>query len=228
MKKTLLILGIALLAQLHLPAYAAEEVDEASISTPEEALSALKAGNDRFLTGETLRQDYLNQVSKTAGGQQPYATILSCLDSRVPPEIIFDQGIGDVFVGRVAGNIEDINMLGSFEFASAIVGTKLLVVMGHTSCGAVKGACTGAELGNLTALLEEIKPSVDYFKAQHPNEDVCTAPHVDHIAEDNVRRTMRDIRSQSPVLVGLEKEGKLKIIGAMYDVGTGKVTFLES
>lgn len=216
-----------LLWQLQMAAFASEGVDESAIASPEQALASLKAGNERFLSDATLRQDYRAQIANTAEGQQPYATILSCLDSRIPPEIIFDQGIGDIFVGRVAGNVEDVNLLGSFEFASAVVGTKLLVVMGHTSCGAVKGACSDAELGNLTALLGEIKPAVDHLKAAHPNEDVCASPHLDHIAEDNVRRTITDIREKSVVLADLEKAGKLKIVGAMYDVGTGKVTFLE-
>ena len=173
-------------------------------------------------------QDFAEQIEATAGGQQPYASILSCLDSRIPPEIIFDQGIGDIFVGRVAGNVEDVNMVGSFEFASALVGTKVLVVMGHTSCGAVKGACADAELGNLTTLLGEIREPVELVEAEHPNTDVCVAPHVDHIAELNVQKTIEDIRAMSPVLAELEQEGKLKIVGAMYDIGTGKVTFLDS
>lgn len=222
-----LVLPILLLWQIQTAAFASEEVDESAVGSPEEALASLKAGNERFLSGATLRQDYLEQIASTADGQQPYATILSCLDSRIPPEIIFDQGVGDIFVGRVAGNVEDVNLLGSFEFASAIVGTRLLVVMGHTSCGAVKGACADAKLGNLTALLGEIRPAVDHLKAAHPNEDVCASPHLDHIAEDNVRRTISDIREKSEVLADLEKAGKLKIVGAMYDVGTGKVTFLE-
>ena len=218
--------GLAILVSS--PASAGESVDETKISTPDEAIAALVAGNERFLSGSTLNQDFAEQIEATAGGQQPYASILSCLDSRIPPEIIFDQGIGDIFVGRVAGNVEDVNMVGSFEFASALVGTKVLVVMGHTSCGAVKGACADAELGNLTTLLGEIREPVELVEAEHPNTDVCVAPHVDHIAELNVQKTIEDIRAMSPVLAELEQEGKLKIVGAMYDIGTGKVTFLDS
>ena len=210
------------------PVTADESVDETAITTPDEAIAALKAGNERFVSGNVLNQDFAAQIEATAGGQQPYATILSCLDSRIPPEIVFDQGIGDIFVGRVAGNVEDVNMVGSFEFASALVGTKVLVVMGHTSCGAVKGACADAELGNLTDLLEDLREPVELIEAKHPETDVCVAPHVDHIAEENVRKTIRDIREMSPVLADLENDGKLKIVGAMYDITSGKVTFLES
>ena len=227
MKAPLSMLLVVMIAALAPLVQASEEVDEQRITTPAEALDALKAGNQRFLAGKPLKQDFSAQIEKTASGQQPYAGVLSCLDSRIPPEIIFDQGIGDIFVGRVAGNIEDINMIGSFEFASALVGTKLLVVMGHTSCGAVKGACADAKLGNLTALLGDIRPSVDLIQEQHPEADVCAEPLVDEIAVDNVKRTIADIRDQSPVLVELEEKGTLKIVGAMYDVTSGEVTFLE-
>jgi carbonic anhydrase len=201
-------------------------VDEAAIKTPDQAIQALKDGNLRFVSGNVLNQDFKAQIEATAGGQQPFAGILSCLDSRVPPEIVFDQGIGDVFVGRVAGNIEDVNMIGSFEFAGELVGVKLLVVMGHTSCSAVAGACAGAELGNLTALLGDIKPAVELVKAGIEEGEMCSAEHVDHMAETNVRRTIDDIRAASPVLVSLEEAGKLKIVGAMYDISNGVVTWL--
>jgi len=217
-----LVLGLA----LSLNTNAGESVDEAVITTPDEAIMALKAGNERFLSGDVLDQDFSAQIEATAGGQAPFAGILSCLDSRVPPEILFDQGIGDIFVGRVAGNIEDTNMVGSFEFAGALVNIKLLVVMGHTSCGAVIGACSGAELGNLTALLGQIQPSVDVVAAEFPDGEICEAPLVDRIAMQNVEQTIADIRATSPVLVELETEGKIKIVGAMYDVSTGKVTWL--
>jgi len=139
----------ALALMLTSTATVAFEVDESKITTPDEALAALTAGNERFVSGKPLNQDFSRQIAKTSEDQQPYATILSCLDSRIPPEIIFDQGIGDVFVGRVAGNVESVNMVGSFEFATALKGVKLLVVMGHTSCGAVAGACQGAKLGKV-------------------------------------------------------------------------------
>ena len=201
------------------------EVDEATIETPQEALQALKDGNERFVKGTPLSQDYRRQMAKTKDGQQPYATIISCLDSRVPPEIIFDQGIGDVFVGRVAGNVEDVHMLGSVEFAKEVVGTKLLVILGHTSCGAVKGACANVELGNLTHLLSEIRPAVAAVQAENPGEDVCQEELVDQVAEENVRRTVREIREKSQIVSELEKQGKLMVVGAMYDISTGEVRF---
>ena len=216
----------ALAALLTSTAAMAFEVDESKIETPDQALSALIAGNERFVSGDVLNQDYSKQIEKTKTDQNPYAAVLSCLDSRVPPEIIFDQGIGDMFVGRVAGNVESVNMTGSFEFATALKGVKLLVVMGHTSCGAVAGACAGAELGNLTALLGEIKPSVDLVKAEHPGQNACEAPLLDTIAVENVMATIEDIRAMSPIITGLEDEGKLKVVGAMYDITTGKVTFM--
>jgi carbonic anhydrase len=202
------------------------EVDEAKITTPQEALQALKEDNERFVNGTPLNQDFRRQIAKTRDGQTPYATVLSCLDSRVPPEIIFDQGIGDIFVGRVAGNIEDIHMLGSFEFAKEVVGTKLLVVLGHTSCGAVKGACKNLKLDNLTHFLSEIRPSVAAVKAKHPGEDVCEGELADQVAEANVRSTVRDIREKNQVISDLEKEGKLMVAGTMYDIATGEVHFL--
>jgi len=216
----------ALIALLSTSSVMAFEVDEDKITSPDEAITALMAGNERFVSGETLPQEFAKQIEKTSGDQHPYAAILSCLDSRIPPEIVFDQGIGDIFVGRVAGNVEDINMIGSFEFAAALKGVKAIVVMGHTACGAVIGACQNAKLGNLTLLLDEIQPAVEVVKAEHPNENVCASPHVNDISEVNVVQTIKGIRAKSPVLVDLEKEGKLKIVGAMYDTTTGKVSFL--
>lgn len=204
------------------------EVDESRVTTPAEALSELMAGNERFLSGNTINHDLRRQIEKTAGGQAPYATILSCLDSRVPPEMIFDQGIGDIFVGRVAGNVEDANLLGSFEFAAEVKETKLLVVMGHTSCGAVSGACGNVKLGNLTQLLHEISPAIGLARAEHPElEDVCLVDHIDHVAEANVRKTIEDIRERSTVIAAREEAGLIDIVGAMYDVETGRVSFLD-
>ena len=223
MKTALLALGL-----LAAGATAAFEVDEAKITTPDEALAALKAGNARFLSGEVINQDYLRQIEKTAGGQAPYASIISCLDSRVPPEIVFDQGIGDIFVGRVAGNIEDMNLLGSLEFAKEVKQTKLLVVMGHTSCGAVGGAGGDVKLGSLTHLLHEIQPAINLARQEHPEiENICDAAHIDLVAEANVRKTIEDIRNRSRVISDREDSGQLKVVGAMYDVSNGKVTFLE-
>lgn len=198
------------------------------IDTPRQALDALMAGNARFLSGKRLDHDFPAQIERTAAGQAPFAAVLSCLDSRVPVEILFDQGIGDIFVGRVAGNIEDIHILGSFEFAKHIQGTKLLMVLGHTHCGAVAGACANAKLGSLTQLLFEIQPAVRAVEARYGDDvDVCAAPHVDEIAEENVRYTLRDIRAKSPVIAELEAAGDILLVGAMYDVATGKVRLLD-
>ncbi len=218
---------VSLLTLFVMSSAMAFEVDESKITTPQQALDALKSGNERFVTGDVINQDFEKQIAKTSSGQQPYATILSCLDSRIPPEIVFDQGIGDVFVGRVAGNIEDNHMLGSFEFATELSGTKLIVVMGHTSCGAVGGACANAKLGNLTQLLTEITPAVDLVKAKNPGKDVCAAPHMDEIAEENVIKTVKDIRERSPVIAALENSGKIMVVGAMYDLTSGEVTFMD-
>lgn len=204
------------------------EVDESRISTPAEALAALMAGNERFLTGETINHDFRRQIEQTAGSQAPYASILSCLDSRVPPEIIFDQGIGDIFVGRVAGNVEDTHMLGSLEFAAEVMDTKLLVVLGHTSCGAVGGACSDVKLGNLTQLLHDIQPAIGLAKTANPQvEDICLVDHFDHVAEANVRKTIADIRARSSVISAREETGQFRIVGAMYDVASGEVTWLD-
>ena len=218
---------VSLLTVLMMSSAMAFEVDESKITSPQAALDALKAGNERFVSGDVINQDFARQIEKTSTGQKPYATILSCLDSRIPPEIVFDQGIGDVFVGRVAGNIEDNHMLGSFEFATELSGTKLIVVMGHTSCGAVGGACANAKLGNLTQLLTESTPAVDLVKAKHPGKDVCAAPLLDQIAEENVIKTVNDIRERSPIIAALETSGKIMVVGAMYDLSSGEVTFMD-
>ena len=205
----------------------ASEVNESQIKTPDEALKALQDGNKRFVSRQMLTQDFKAQKLKTAAGQTPYATVLSCLDSRIPPEIVFDQGIGDIFVGRVAGNVENRDMLGSFEFATQVVGTKALVVLGHTKCGAVIGACKGVELGNLTGLLGEIKPAIQTTKTKHKKVKEHSDKYHDLVSEENVRQTIADIRSGSPVMAKLESEGKLKIVGAMYNIDTGEVTWLK-
>ena len=183
------------------------------IKTPDDALAELKAGNKRFLNDEHTKLDYKNQIAATKDDQHPHSLILSCLDSRVPPEIIFDQGIGEVFVARVAGNIETNEILGSMEFATKVKGTKLIVVMGHTKCGAVSGAIDDAKLGNLTGLVEQIKPVVAKDK------------DLDTIAKHNVELTAKHILERSPVIQQLVNEGKVKIVSAFYDLETGKVTF---
>ncbi|MFM1808112.1 MAG: hypothetical protein RLZZ242_837 [Bacteroidota bacterium] len=197
--------------------------------TPEIAIQILKNGNQRFLQGVKKKREFATQVKATASGQYPFACILGCIDSRVPIRLIFDQGIGDVFGATVAGNIINEDMLGSLEFGCKIAGAKLVVVLGHTSCGAVKGACDKAELGNLTALLAKINPAIQNIKEPlNPEErNSKNASFVDAVALENVKLTVQNIRTYSNVLRAMEKEGAIKIIGAMYDVASGEVTFLD-
>jgi carbonic anhydrase len=197
--------------------------------TPEKALELLKEGNQRFLRGTPRERKLNQQVIETAYGQYPFASIIGCIDSRVPTSLIFDQGIGSLFSARVAGNIVNDDILGSLEFACKLAGAKLVVVLGHTSCGAVKGACDQAELGNLTALLSKINPAVmAVTEPENPEERTSkNAAFVDAVALENVRLTVQNVRTYSNVLRSMEKEGAIKIIGAMYDVTTGEVKFLD-
>ncbi len=194
--------------------------EQVAINAPDDALAELKIGNQRFVDGKLTKTDYHEQIEHTKSDQHPHSLILSCLDSRIPPEIIFDQGIGNIFVARVAGNVEDPNILGSMEFATKVKGTKLIVVMGHNKCGAVKGAVDNAELGNLTQLVNQIKPAITGDKS---NLDLM----LDETAKNNVRMTIADILKESPVVSELVKDGSVKIVGAFYDLTSGKVSFIE-
>jgi len=196
--------------------------------TPQEILDLAKAGNQRFLKDEREDRDYLHDQQATAAGQHPAACVLSCIDSRAPAEIILDAGIGDMFNARIAGNFVDRDLAGSMEFACALAGAKLVLVMGHTSCGAIKGAIDGAKLGNLTAVLQKLTPAIAVVKDVPGPRTSKNAAFVDAVATANVRLTMQEIRKISPVLAGLEKEGKIVIAGAMYDVATGAVSFLTA
>lgn len=197
--------------------------------TPTQALEMLKEGNQRFLNGTQRKRELNQQVIQTAQGQYPFASIVGCIDSRVPTSLIFDQGIGSIFSARVAGNIINDDILGSLEFACKLAGSKIVLVLGHTSCGAVKGACDQAELGNLTALLSKINPAVLNIKEpQDPGlRNSKNSEFVDAVALENVKLTVQNIRTYSNVLRNMEKEGAIKIVGAMYDVQTGKVSFIE-
>jgi carbonic anhydrase len=196
--------------------------------TPADVLADLKAGNRRFVEGRLTTRDYKAQAAATAKGQFPKAILLSCLDSRVPPEIVFDQGIGDLFVGRVAGNVEDVTMLGSMEFATKAAGAKLIVVLGHTSCGAVKGAIDRVEMGNLTALLHEFDAAVARARTETSGPpDSSNDALVRAATEESVRQTMSDVVSRSPVIAGLVKSGEVAIVGGLYDLATGAVTWLD-
>ncbi len=195
--------------------------------TPESALQALKDGNKRFQDNVRLGRNLIEQVNDTAGGQYPYATVLSCIDSRVSSELIFDQGMGDIFSARVAGNFVNEDILGSMEFACKLAGTKLVVVLGHTACGAVKGACDHARLGNLTALINKIEPAVEAV-TEPQDESLRNSSNIDFVnkvAAKNVHMTIDNIRSQSSVLAEMENNNEIKIIGGMYDISTGEVTF---
>ena len=193
--------------------------------TPAQIIEELKKGNERFRTRKMAPRDYLAEKRSSAAGQYPAAVVLGCLDSRVPAEIIFDAGIGDTFIGRVAGNVVNDDMLGSMEFACAVSGAKLALVLGHTSCGAVKGAIDDVVLGNLTGLLARIKPAIPatQFNGEKSSKN---ATYVDAVARTNVVLGLAEIRRRSPILEKLEKEGRIKIAGAMYDLANGVVEFV--
>jgi len=197
--------------------------------TPDKALQFLKEGNERFQNNLKANRNLLQQVNETAEGQFPFATILSCIDSRVSAELVFDQGLGDIFSIRIAGNFINQDILGSMEFACKLAGTKLLVVLGHTSCGAVKGACDHARMGNLTTLINKIEPAV--FAVKEPQDESkrnsSNLEFVDEVAKVNVEMAIENIRNQSVILRDMEQEGSIKIVGAMYDLATGGVTFYD-
>jgi len=190
--------------------------------TADEALAELKYGNNRFLDNKLKNTNYKEEIEATKGGQHPYAFILTCIDSRVPPEIIFDQGIGNIFVGRLAGNIEDDDILGSMEFAAKVKHTKLFVVLGHSHCGAVKGAIDNAGLEHLTQLTNKIKPAINPQKT-YPLEDEVE----DIVSRKNVNFTIENILKNSATLRLMEGEKEIKIVGAFYDISNGEVEFFE-
>ena len=195
--------------------------------TPDQIIEEMKAGNVRFRTDNMLPHDYLAQKRASSAGQYPSAVILGCIDSRTPAEIIFDTGIGEMFIARIAGNIANNDLIGSIEFACAAAGAKVIMVMGHTSCGAVKGAIDNVELGSLTGLLDKIKPAISAttFSGERSSKN---DEFVDAVAKTNVLQTINEIRSGSDVLSSLEKKGNLKIVGAMYNLNGGKVDFVET
>ena len=192
--------------------------------TADNAVKMLKDGNRRFVSGTMIQRDLMKQVKATGYGQYPLATVVSCIDSRAGPEIVFDQGIGDVFSARVAGNFVNEDILGSLEFASKAAGSKVIVVLGHTSCGAIKGACDDVVLGNLTGMLAKIKPAMAEVSMAGDRTSKNDA-FVQMVAEANVKRTVNDIMVKSPVLKAMADAGEIKIVGAMLDVKTGVVTW---
>lgn len=195
-------------------------------TTPADALQKMKEGNNRFVESKMLSRDLTEQVHATAKGQYPYAVVLGCIDSRVTPEITFDQGIGDIFDARIAGNFENDDILGSMEFACKITGAKLILVMGHTNCGAIKGAIDNAELGNLTQMLTKIKPAVlnTNYEGEKSSKNY---DYVDLVAKENVILTIENIKKNSPVLKEMYDKGEIDIVGCMYDLHDGKVTFYK-
>jgi len=202
-----------------------EEMQEAL--TPMDVIQLLKDGNQRFLNGEALERNFMEQVSQTAGGQYPMAAILGCIDSRVPHEIVFDKGVGDIFSARVAGNFINTDILGSLEFATAVAGSKVIVVLGHSECGAVKGACDQVELGNLTSTLANIAPAIYSVDDVEGERNSSNPAFVEAVAHQNVDLTVQNIVDRSPVIRGLVEGGELIVIGAMHDVTSGTVTFFE-
>jgi len=191
------------------------------------ALQILKEGNQRFVNNLKANRNLLQQVNETSAGQFPFATILSCIDSRTSAELIFDQGLGDVFSIRIAGNILNEDILGSMEFATKVVGTKIIVVLGHTKCGAIVGACNHVELGNLTNLLKKIQPAIERETVTVEQRDGGNKDFVNRVTELNVNLTIERVRNESPIVAELEQQGAIKIIGGMYDVETGAVAFYE-
>ena len=195
--------------------------------TPRKALQFLQEGNSRFINNLKANRNLLEQANETRDGQWPFATILSCIDSRTSAELIFDQGLGDVFSVRIAGNIVNTDILGSMEFACKVAGSKLIVVLGHSKCGAVKGACDHVEMGNLTELLSKIQPAVYQEKETTDNRTSKNSEFVENVAEINVKRNVKNIIERSFVLEQMLEEGQIGIVGAMHDIESGKVIFYD-
>lgn len=195
--------------------------------TPRKALEILQEGNLRFIKNLKVQRDLLEQVNDTREGQWPFATILSCIDSRTSSELIFDQGLGDIFSIRIAGNIVNTDILGSMEFACKIAGSKLIVVLGHTKCGAVKGACDHVEMGNLTELLAKLQPSVYQEKETKSDRNSKNKAFVENVAQINVKRNVKNIIERSFILEQMVENGEIGVVGAMYNIETGEVEFYD-
>lgn len=200
--------------------------EEQAALTPDMVIQSFKEGNGRFMRNDLTSRNHSEQVRKSTNAQYPKAIVLSCVDSRVPVEDVFDRGIGDVFVARVAGNFVNEDILGSMEFACKVSGSKLILVMGHEHCGAVKAAVDGVELGNITPMLSKINPAVEATEYEGDRSSK-NEEFVHMVCESNVRHTMQQVRERSPILKEMEDDGEIKIIGAVYDMDNGKVTFLK-
>jgi carbonic anhydrase len=195
--------------------------------TPKIALELLKDGNKRFVSNLKINRNLLQQANETSDGQHPFAVILSCIDSRTSAELIFDQGLGDVFSVRIAGNIVNEDILGSMEFGCKVAGAKIIVVLGHTKCGAVKGACDNVALGNLTGLIAKIKPAVDQESVTSENRNSSNGVFVENVAELNVSLSVKNILLKSPIIADMVKNGDIGIVGGIHDITTGEVKFFE-
>ena len=195
--------------------------------TPTMAMGLLKDGNKRFMNNLKVNRNLLQQANETSDGQHPFAVILSCIDSRTSAELIFDQGLGDIFSVRIAGNIINEDILGSMEFGCKVAGSKIIVVLGHTKCGAVKGACDHVEMGNLTALLSKLQPAVYDEKTVQDNRSSSNGEFVEKVATINVKRTVHSIIERSPIIKEMLEKGQIGIIGGMHDISSGEVTFYE-
>lgn len=233
--KTLLLLSLPLISQMVLaetapanqPYSAVITAEKQQDYTPQQVLQRLKDGNQRFVNGTMKNRDLLTQARTTAAAQHPLAVVLTCIDARTSPEIIFDQGVGDIFGVRIAGNIQNNDVLGSMEFGTKVSGAKLIAVIGHTSCGAVHGACQNVKLGQLTALLAKIKPAVEQAKKADHNGKCESATFVDEIAKNNVRLVTQQLIAKSPIIAKQVKDGQIIIVGGMQNLATGEVTFFE-
>ena len=195
--------------------------------SPSKALDILKEGNRRFVNNLKINRNLLQQANETSDGQHPFAVILSCIDSRTSAELIFDQGLGDVFSVRIAGNIVNEDILGSMEFGCKVAGAKIIVVLGHTKCGAIKGACDNVELGNLTSLISKIKPAVDQETVTSNNKTSSNASFVENVAELNVSLSVKNILLKSPIIAEMVKNDQIGIVGGVHDISTGEVKFFE-
>ena len=191
------------------------------------ALDLLKEGNKRFVNNLRVNRNLLQQANETSDGQHPFAVILSCIDSRTSSELIFDQGLGDVFSVRIAGNIINEDILGSMEFGCKVAGSKIIIVLGHTKCGAVKGACDQLEMGNLTALLSKIRPAVDNEQTTTENRNSDNGEFVEKVSVINVKRSVKSIFERSPILKEMIEKGEIGMVGATHDITTGQVTFFD-
>ena len=220
-RTTVLAVALAVAASAHAIGQVQTKDSQAAL-TPGKTLELLKEGNARFVAGKPKKRDWAADVKATASGQYPYTAIVSCMDSRAPMELVLDQGLGDMFGIRVAGNVIDTDILGSLEYAVKVVNVKLIAVVGHSHCGAVKGAIDGADFGSLTALLKQIAPAVSASGPGTAKDDA----YVDKVARANVRQSMREIREKSSIIRDALQSGKVGLVGGMYDIDTGKVTFM--